>query len=222
MFRAGTHTLDSFANDKGEWLTLEELRQKAGSTFAQPRGEFTVYDGAYPKVKPDVSTPARAAAVALEDRIRLDEAETGAFIDFDGRIIVQKTGPKPAKGEPKKVTFTERELRGTYGSVFTHNHPGNRPFSPEDVEAAIAQGLTELRAAGPTLRYQMQRKGPTWPTIDELHEAFAATVEIAGRRVARMIAQGELEPQFAQAESEHQHWRLVAQKLGLKYNREKS
>lgn len=72
--------LDSFYKPSGEWLTLEQLKVR-DAKFRQPTGEFTVFDAGHPVSTPDVSTPARRAAVEIEKRIRGDSLETGAFID---------------------------------------------------------------------------------------------------------------------------------------------
>jgi len=225
LFRSGGLKIDRFFNDKGQLLSLDQLRERDAAAFkragldrglfGQPRGDHSIYDAPHPKVTPNVSTPALTTAVRLENQIRLDELETGAFIAADGRVIIQKTG------QPDRLRFTAQELQGTDGTVFTHNHPMNGTFSAVDIESAIQSKLQEVRAAGPTLRYSM-RPGPEWPTLDALQEQLAAQTEIARSRVTRMIVDGELEPRFATHELNHQLWSLVAGKLGMAYTREKS
>lgn len=225
LLRDGKLGLEDLYSQNGRYLDLAELRENDaaafrragidGVTFRQPAGDFGIYDAAYPMRAADVSTPARAAAVKLENQIRRDSRETGAFIAADGTVVVQKTGL------PDRVSFTAKELAGTQGTLFTHNHPGNGSFSRVDVMSALASELAELRVAGPSLRYSLQ-PGDSWPSRIELDSAIREAQGYAQRAVSRMIAAGDLDPRYAQAEAEHQVWVAVARKLGLKYVREKS
>ena len=55
-------------------------------------------------------------------------------------------------GLPNRVSFSEAEWVGMAGSTFTHNHPGNASFSPDDYGQALFAGLHELRAVTPQFR----------------------------------------------------------------------
>lgn len=46
--------------------------------------------------------------------------------------------------------------------------------------------------------------------------------QAAADRVTSMINRGEIEREFAQAESEHQFWTILSAQTGLKYTRERS
>ena len=84
--------------------------------------------------------------MAVEDAIRNDSLETGVFIGADGKELLRRTGL------PHRVSFSEAEWVGMAGSTFTHNHPGNASFSPDDYEQALFAGLHELRAVTPQFR----------------------------------------------------------------------
>jgi hypothetical protein len=178
-------------------------------------GSFNVYDNAFPTTKPDTSTAARASAVALEIQIRSDANETGAFIARDGSIIVQKTG------SPSSVSFSSTELIGTHGTLFTHNHPDDGPFSREDIVAAIKSQLVEVRVVGPTLRYIVAARGG-WPPIVALDRAIAKAIPIANQETRQQVRLGQLHPQHVDLEVCHQLWLDVARTLSLQYMREKS
>lgn len=215
LFSKGELTLDKFVDDNGKTLTLQQLRQREAVTFRQPTGEFTVYDIGYPIRKPDVSTPARRAAVEIENRIRGDALETGAFIGDDGSILLQR------QGQPDRVGFPESEFGKLRGTTFTHNHPGNSPFSIEDVELASYIGLHELRAVGPTLRYTMvAEKG--WPSGEVVDKLSDQVEQEAIKRVYDLVNRGELEREHTQSEAEHQFWSILSGRVGLKYSRERS
>ena len=206
--------LDSFYKPNGEWLTLEQLKVR-DAKFRQPTGEFTVFDAGHPVSTPDVSTPARRAAVEIEKRIRGDSLETGAFIDKSGAVILQR------QGEPDHVGFYPAELEQMKGATFTHNHPGNSTFSAEDVSLAAATGLHELRAVGPTLRYTMVAENG-WPDHATMKAAMKESMAIAQKRVDSMTGRGELENEHRQSEAEHQVWVAFSAVLKLVYGREKS
>lgn len=215
MYKEGRIGLDQLYSPTGEALTIKQLKALDAGAFKQPTGEFTVYDAAHPTVKPDISTPARKAAVGIEEQIRKDHLETGAFIGRDGSVLLQR------QGEPDSVGFPVNEFDKLKGSTFTHNHPGNSTFSRQDVSLASEIGLTELRAVGPTLRYTMSAdKG--WPTDDMIDSLSSQAATETVKRVSGMVNRGEIEQQFAQAESEHQFWTILSAKAGLKYTRERS
>ena len=178
-------------------------------------GSFSIFDSAYPSVQPDTSTLARACAVAIENLIRADANETGAFIARDGSIVIKKSGT------PSNVSFSSAELFGTQGTLFTHNHPDDRTFSREDVVAAIDSQLTELRVVGPRLRYSMSARG-NWPPITALSRAIVKGIPIAIQETSQLVKLGQLHPQYIDHEVDHQLWSAVSRTLSLQYTREKS
>ncbi|MFJ3486584.1 hypothetical protein ACIPL1_24745 [Pseudomonas sp. NPDC090202] len=223
LLRSGALTVNEFVNNKGRLLTLSELQRRhakafedAGlNRFKQPTSDFTIYDVGYPVSKPDVSTPARAKAVEIESGIRLNSFETGAFIDKNGNVLLQRSG------EADKVAFPVSEFSRLKDSVFTHNHPGNRTFSRADVNLAAEIGVAELRAVGPTLRYIMTAdKG--WPSSDIITSLTAEAEEDAVAKAIGMFSRGEIERDYMHAEAENQYWKILSERVGLKYTRERS
>jgi hypothetical protein len=215
MYKEGRIGLDQLYTPTGEALTIKQLKALDAGAFKQPTGEFTVYDAAHPTVKPDISTPARRAAVGIEEQIRKDRLETGAFIGRDGSVLFQR------QGEPDSVGVPVSEFARLKGSTFTHNHPGNSTFSTADVALASEIGLSELRAVGPTLRYVMTAdKG--WPSGDTMASLADSAEAEAIKRVTSMLGRGDLERENAQAESDHQYWTILSARAGLKYTRERS
>lgn len=215
QYRAEGMAIDRFVNDKGRQLSLAQLRERDEKAFNQPTKGFTVYDPGHPRVEPDVSTPARKAAVALEEKIRRNDMETGIAIDADGSVLLSR------KGRADQVGFTESEFRVMRGTLFTHNHPGNGTFSIEDGARAHEANFVELRAVGPNLRYIMQAPNG-WPTEAQLNQSKKSLTPLLQKKVDAMINVGELEKKFAQQEMEHQFWVEVAKKYGMLYTREAS
>lgn len=215
MFRAGGLDAGGFENDKGLKASLKDLKVRQERTFNNPSGQFTIYDPGFPRVAPDVSTPARAAAVELENRIRTDERETGALFGPDGKMLLKRTG------QPDQVTFYADELRKHPGSVFTHNHPGGGSFSVSDVQNAAFGQFAELRAVAPKYRHLMAPTGK-WPAESVIKRTYHEEEAAAKREVDTMLRAGELSISYATAELQHRTWVRAAAKLGLKYTREAS
>ena len=196
------------------------LRQDGGQnagvkTFKQPAGAVDPYDPQAPRVKPDTGTPARKAAVALEDAIRHDAVETGVFIAADGSELLRRTG------EPDRVVFTALDLSTKAGTTFTHNHPGDRSFSLDDYEHAHVAGLAELRAVTPRFRHilVMGAAMPAPATVERLRDRMESRLS---RLVDDMIKHDELHPAARGVELDHQFWRALARRYGFAYNREPS
>jgi hypothetical protein len=202
----------------GSASTANRRRLRSGRTRghrSMVSAAFSIYDIGHPTGTPDRSSPSRDAAVSLEDQIRGDSLETGAFFARDGRLVIRKTGA------PDRVTFTAGELVGTDGTLFTHNHPDDDTFSQQDIVSAIESQLLELRAVGPTLRHMMSAPGG-WPSKTAFTRAFQNSVNPANSVTAQMISSGQLDSQYARREVCHQFWCEVARRLSLRYSREKS
>lgn len=214
-YRAGKHDASIFTNDKGRTLTLKEMAARDARDFKQPSGEFTIYDPGYTRVAADVSTSARAAAVKIEDAIRNEKNEFGAFLAPDGKVLLRRAG------EVDHVTYTEDELLGMKGALFTHNHPGGTTFSVEDVRHAAFAQLAEVRVVATQQRHMMSAKG-NWPAEADIEPAFNAELNKAQADVATMVKTNQLNVKYASAEIHHLAWTRAAAKLGLNYTREAS
>ncbi|WP_200919834.1 hypothetical protein [Duganella sp. Leaf126] len=215
LYRAGKFDVKDFTNDKGRMASLKELRARDGAAFRQPPGDFTVYDSTYPRTLPDTSTPARQQAVAIEERIRDDTLETGAFVAPDGKVLAQR------QGQPDRVTFKGSDFDGVAGAVFTHNHPGGTSFSLADVAHAADLNLAELRAVTPLQRFSMM-PGKAWPDPGTIQKAYNAELKHAQLDVHNRVTGGELQAKFKAAETAHILWERVAKRLGMQYTRENS
>jgi len=177
--------------------------------------DFSVYDPNYPRVSPDISTPVRLAAVKFEENIRNDSNENGAFFRNDGTLILSKVGT------PTNILFSPAELTGVNQSVFSHNHPGGHPFSPQDVQHATELDLLELRAVAPRWRYIMHSGGawPLWPTIEQ---SIKDEMPFAIDEINAMLKAGQLQQQYLHIELLHHLWIRVSKSLNFHYHREAS
>lgn len=201
-----------------------DRRAQRGGAPAEPARRFEAPAGAgdanriheptTPAALPDVSTPARLAAVAFEQRVRLQALEHGAFFDAKGKLLAQ------AVGQSSRVGFDDAlEARG---ATFTHNHPNGGSFSMGDVLNAAFFDLAELRVVTPYLRYSLIPGDGGWPAETELKQTMQGLMGQASRGVVAMVVRGELEPRYAAAETQHLLMRLLAQRWGLRYSRVRS
>lgn len=182
--------------------------------FRQPSSTFNAYDPGAAPASPDISTPARAAAVQLENEIRRDTLETGAFIAPDGRILLRRTG------RPNRVSYLPDELVGLQGATFTHNHPRGASFSLDDLLLAADLQLHEVRAV--TTRF---RHGAA--ALPNLHEdAWRTAYDLEGlRQRARLAPEVRVDAlhlfDFG-VEVRHLVWVELSHQLGFTYWRENS
>lgn len=183
--------------------------------FRQPSETFGPYDPGAPKVKPDTSTPARRAAVEVEDAIRSDTFETGTFIAPDGQVLLRR------QGQPDRITFLESELLQMHGATFTHNHPGGASFSVGDVDTAKFAMLLEVRAVTADFRHIM-RDLLKVPPVGVIETFRRQTQQSLVQTVHDMAKRGIIRPADAQKKVEHQFWVALSQRFGFLYRRERS
>jgi len=177
--------------------------------------DVSIYDSQTPLGIPDTLSPARREAVRLENAIRLDIVETGAFFDVNGNLITKKAGTA------NQVRFDPHELVGVTRSLFTHNHPDGLSFSRQDVEQAVQLDLIELRAVTSYCRYILfpDAVWPAWPLIEQALQQHVAS---AYQEVNAMVQTCQLSFNHIDKELQHRLWVLVSHDLNLHYIREPS
>jgi SPP1 gp7 family putative phage head morphogenesis protein len=180
------------------------------------RRQIDVYDSLLARIEPDLSTPARATAVAIEDGIRRDALETGAFIDTSGNVMLRK------QGAPDRVTFTIHELFNKRGTTFTHNHPGGASFSAADLNLFAVFEFGEMRAITTNARHIVRPLGLRWPNPNALTDLDDEALKSAQEIVNKMIATGQLERGLFELEVSHQYVLFLSQRTGFFYLREGS
>ena len=185
-------------------------------SFLQPSSTFSSYDPGSPRVQPDTSTPSRSTAVQIEDEIRRDAVETGAFIATDGRLMLRKTGV------PNRVSFLPEELTGMCGATFTHNHPGGVGFSVEDIVLAGELQLTEVRVVTTRFRHLAFAFTSVAPDEKELQAAYDLEQRRLVAKTRLKVTVGELHPADFGTEVHHLIWFRLSRQYGFTYSRENS
>jgi hypothetical protein len=193
-------------------------------TFRQPQlPTLPAYDLSVARVKPDVSTPARAKAVEIEDLIRADALETGVFIDQAGKVLFQR------QGRPDRVAFKTKELYLAEGATFTHNHPAGTTLSfgasgddTTDLVLAFTWGFAEVRAVTRNARHMARPIGASWPSLERLNAALPTSERRAAVIVKEMVRTDKLHFSLYDHEKLHQQLLTLATALGFYYQRESS
>jgi len=170
--------------------------------------------GGAPKQQPDVSTPARSAAVAIENRIRNEPLETGALISRSGRLLAQNTGTTD------RVSFTNAELLVASGATFTHNHPSGTGPSVSDVALGIEFAFEEVRVV--TADYRFGVSGLRGVQVQAVEAAYAAEELRVQRLLHDEVRRNLLHPKDYGQELVHRTWERVKTALKFTYWRQPS
>ena len=162
--------------------------------------------------KPDVSTAARIAAVAIEELIRNDSTETGVLIASDGSIFSKRPG------RSDKVSFPHWELENASGMTFTHNHPNGYAHSLADVKLAVLYSMHEVRVVTSEFRHSVSMLKRSH--LGQLDRTFSRveieTIAAAHHDVRRSV----LNPIDFGKEVRHRTWQRLSAELGFHYWRQ--
>lgn len=102
--------------------------------------------------------------VDYEERIRNSKTEKGAYFDKDGNVVLEASGNAEFVEFEDKPEFNHKVEQAVWNGAelhFTHNHPENTIFSPEDVEELIQvenKSLSAVLINGTT--YRLIREQP--------------------------------------------------------------
>jgi hypothetical protein len=163
------------------------------------------------------ATDLGAIVVRHERRLRHLDRETAMAFGADGRVVLVKVGG------PRSVRFEEDEAERMFGAaVFTHNHPGDRSFSEDDVELACTLEWGELRAVGPTWTHVMRPGSRGWNDrywIVRLRDECLRSQMYVGDELQADVSRGRVTRQEAEADYWHLVWERTAAAEGLEYDR---
>jgi hypothetical protein len=158
--------------------------------------------------------PAHGRVRELERTIANSPVEKFFVVSKDGKIINQ------GSGSGGRVSFRTSDIGRYRGSISTHNHPGGRSFSAEDVIAGSMLDQAEIRVITPKKRiYRIQPKSGKWPTPEAIRAAFQAEDAKVTSRLLRDVEKGKITIEEANLEHHHRVWERIAPGLGLVYER---
>ncbi|MDK2126048.1 hypothetical protein [Parachitinimonas caeni] len=173
-----------------------------------------IYDRPPRQLPADRSTARGRAIADWEEQIRFKPLEYGAFFDAAGNKHLER------QGEPKRIGFTQAELKQVADMTFCHNHPDALSFSEADVDLARKANLSEIRVVTRYGCYVMVRPQAGWPSANEMSTAFAKAMDIADSTTVRLLCHEGLNKRYAQIEYQHQVWRAFSTLLSIAYRRE--
>lgn len=202
---------DQARDDHGRWT--EEGFAPSGPEYqeSQPSSSVDV----------PMSNHQATAVASIEPEIRTKGTERCAIYGEDGVAIVDKLGNVTG------VQFEKHEmdkLAGVKNLVGTHNHPGGRSLSIDDMRLAAKLNMQEIRAVGmhdgkPVL-YRMSRgSADKWPTREQLDSAVADGNIKEELKLGPKVKNGTMEADAANFLYAHEVNIEVAAKLGLHYQR---
>lgn len=153
----------------------------------------------------------------IERQIRNLPVEHVYALDEDYNIILHRTD-----GHPSRVALSYAEVAALHGALLTHNHPGGRSFSPEDVELARDAALRELRVVTRNRRYSMRPPPGGWQSTSDA--GFAQVLEeesdLLYATLDREIARGVLTSSLAELTFHNRLWEQLARRGVVRYGSE--
>jgi hypothetical protein len=153
----------------------------------------------------------------FEDKVADQPVEYLAIYDKKGKQIGIAKGDERSAAVPPSAL---RAMSSGKAGVLTHNHPGGRSFSPEDVEIGRFYRLDEVRAVSRTYTYSISPGEKGWPILsthisDSYDKHNAAVKSIFGPKVSS----GSMSVKEANDTHHHEVWVRVSAELGLNYKR---
>lgn len=147
-----------------------------------------------------------------ETRIRQQDFESAA-VSKNGKFLYFKDGEK------SRVVFTDEEVALMEGATGTHNHPGSRSFSREDIALFFHAKLERLRAVGRLADHDIQRTSKTKATPEQAIKVYQAAHKKIEKEFMDLIYYDKLTVEEANFTHHHRVLEIVAKKLHLRYER---
>lgn len=133
------------------------VRPVAPQTVDGPalRSAFNIHHDAQGRFAPSNGTLA-AELQSVESRLRGQPVEYAHAFDKNGTMVAALSNER----DDHVVIPDTLDLKDT---IFTHNHPSNGAFSPDDLTVASHYNVAEIRAVTATGVFRMERVGDKWP-----------------------------------------------------------
>jgi len=151
----------------------------------------------------------------IEREIRDFAVEHAFAFSLDGELLFHTT-----EEADSQVGFNDAELALLAGTVLTHNHPGGRSFSEEDVTFAMRVGLAEMRVVTAESRFILRPAEETWSWL--LLKSFPAVVELERHLLQRQlfseIASGAMSRRQFEIAYHHLLWERLSRRRLIDYS----
>lgn len=134
-------------------------------------------------------------------------------------VVVARTGIVlfTRTGAHNYVALDDVQIGEWRGAYLTHNHPGGRSFSPQDVLMLLTTRLAEVRAVSEQYEYSLLLPDDEWEDVEDL-------VGWVSRRIAdndRIAFNTEgVSPDTLETTFWHRVWLEIAEIRGWQYRRQ--
>ena len=133
----------------------------------------------------------------------------------EGELLLHQT-----TAATSRVTFDAAAIARLPGAVLTHNHPGGRSFSEEDVTFAMRVGLAEMRVVTARSRYVLRPPNDRWSWL--LLKSFPAVVQLERHLLQRQlfseIASGAMSRRQFELAYHHLLWECLSRRQLIDYS----
>jgi len=155
-----------------------------------------------------------SALEQVERQIRWLPIEHAFVFATDGTLLLTATNDSP-----DSVAFSLEQIPQLRDAVLTHNHPGGRSLSEDDLLLAMDADLAQIRAVTATHRYWITRPLQGWtPQLKiRVRTALAAEQALLIGRVRRDISAGRISPEAVDLNFHHLLWTALAGRGVVRY-----
>jgi len=157
---------------------------------------------------PPLPDPVQRALAGAEPSLRNGTVERLVAYDQAGNEVLRLDG---TEDEVKIPRAAYGMLRNT---IVTHNHPGGRSFSEDEIITAVELDLFELRAVSAGFTFRLRRPEYGWGdrAVDELQVAY----DEVSRSIDELVASGTIAQDVADRFAHHELAKRFAARVGAR------
>lgn len=149
----------------------------------------------------------------VEDKIRDQDFESAALFKKGKQIFFKD-------GERASVSFSNAEVAQMKDGVLTHNHPGSRSFSPEDINMFFKARMEEIRAISRKFDYSFKLGNFDGSvSLKDILNQYRFFDEEVHQEFMDLIVDGKMTIDFANANHHHEILTRLAKQYGFSYSR---
>lgn len=182
---------------------------------------------------PSAGSPSAERRLRSIEREELAQRPTEKAVFFSFSSSFSSSGSRVFERtdhDPRQVRLGTQDIERMRGLVMTHNHPGGRSLSLDDVDLAVCADLVEVRAVGMALgvtaagrrvavTHRLLRPPGGWPPMTDIAAGYERHSEAVFDEFWVRIDEGRLSRKLANALHLHEVWTRVAHALDLDYER---
>lgn len=154
------------------------------------------------------------------EEVEVEIAKATGAADELGAIANESTGILLwCYGQGSRIYNPDQYIPYMEGSIFTHSHPTDKPFSESDIRTFASTGLAEMRAISPSYVHSMTWGSSGGLSWTEISKVFNEAQDEFMEDWFQPFDRGELSEDEAAGGLMNQAWEVAAERLGLNYAR---